>query len=212
MRPLKAIFITFILCAASTVQANAQKGFHQGPYISLGAGVMKFDWDVNQRTLVEEGNTREPVFALLHGWNIKDWFGVELLLRYATSQNNGRREHIGGIHVGPAFFPIFGPLVRPARWKFLPFVKAAFIVQIAALPGDTNSSDRRVINTGVGTGFGGGLRVLYNKYLYFGFEGNQEFLRHQNTRQNLSPGGDTLIYAGGWKKQFNLLGTVGVHF
>lgn len=173
---------------------------------------MTFDWDVNQRTRVHEGDEIEPILGLAFGWNMNDWFAPELSFRYTTSSNGGRREHVIGSNIGFLFTPNFKPLLDFVSLRILPFVRPGLTAQVAVLPGDVNAADRRASSKGIGPSIGGGVRFLFNEYLYFGIEVAGDFIYHEGQSQNLTPGGITTIYLGGWKKQLESLATVGVHF
>lgn len=210
------LLVVYFLCLVpftpSTAQAKPRKGFYEGPYLGLTGGVMRFDWDVNQRTLTQEGAKTEPIIGILFGWNVFDWLAPDMTLRYTTSKNEKRREHIGGANVGLAFTLLATPLLNFQKWSILPFVKPGIAVQFAALPGDSLSDTDRVTSSGIGPSIGGGVRFLFNKYFYFGFEYHQQFLNQGKSIQNLTPGGSTLIYNGGWKTQHETFAFVGMHY
>ena len=204
-----------MLAFCLSLEAKAKpirRGFYEGPYLTLSGGVLQFDWDINQRTKVEEGHSFEPLLVLGFGWNINDWIAPEMQLRYSTNFNGGRREHIAAINLGGAFTWIAKPLTDFRLWHILPFIKPSFTVQVSSLPGDPLAADHRVTIVGVGPNIGGGIRFLFKDYLYLGIEVQDELLQQSNKSQTLNPGGSNLIYAGGWKQQFLALGMVGIHF
>lgn len=151
------------------------------------------------------------MFHLGFGWNLRDWFAPELNIRFTTDKNRGRREYIAGANLGFVFTFLAKPFLNFASLRILPFIKPGFVFQALSLPGDITSSDNQLTNIGLGAAIGGGIRFLYNEYLYFGFEANEDFVLHPNNFQQLS-GGNTLIYSDGLKKQLEILGMVGVHF
>jgi len=191
--------------------ALPRKGFYEGPYLTLSAGLMQFDWDVNQRTQAQEASRYQTTLHLGFGWNLTDFFAPELNMLFATDQNNGRREYITGANFGFNFTLLANPLLNFEKWKILPFIKPSFATQVAILPGDPQSGIAHVASIGVGGGIGGGVRFLFHEYLYLGFEAQEEFILHRSVTQTIG-GTDTLIYNGGWKKQFEGLMMVGVHF
>lgn len=208
---LRKVFVLFFLFPA-LVHASPREGFYKGPYLTLLGGAMQLDWDINQRTQFEEARGVEPVAGLGFGWNIWDWFAPELLLRYTTTRNGGRREHIGGANVGACFTWVAPFLNKSDKWYILPFLKPGAGMQLAQLPGDPDANDNHVLIKGLGPSIGGGVRVLFNKYLYLGIEAHEELLFHESKRQQLTAGGTALIYNGGWKRQFEGLLMVGVHY
>lgn len=205
------ILALFFLSLPNFLQARPREGFHTGPFLLLEGGILNLDWDVNQRTKVEEGKKIEPVFALNSGWHVVDWLAPELKIRYTTSRNGTRREHIGGVQLGVSVTPLFEKLLG-TEWLLLPFARPALALQFAGLPGDPNAVDKAIFTKGVGPAFGFGLRVLYHEYLYFGLELEEEFLFHEAQAQLLNDGTSAEIYRGGWKLQFSTFATVGVHY
>lgn len=206
-----AIFLLTLLIAGPAL-ATPREGFYKGPYLTLLGGAMQLDWDINQRTQLEEARGVEPVAVLGFGWNIWDWFAPELLLHYTTTSNGGRREHIGGANVGACFTWVAPFLNKSEKWYVLPFIRPGAGMQLAQLPGDPDANDDRVMIKGLGPSIGAGVRVLFNKYLYLGIEAHEEFLFNESKRQQLTAGGTALIYNGGWKRQFKGLLMVGVHY
>ncbi len=213
--PFRYAIILGIFLALLTTPAFAKlprKGFMKGPYITLTGGVMQFDWDKNSRTGVEEGAPWEPMMGLGFGWNLNDWLAPELLIRYTTDDNQGRREYIAGANFGFVFSWLAKPLLDFEKWRVLPFIKPGFGLQVAVLPGDPSSADNKVTSIGFGPSVGGGIRFLYNKYLYFGLEAQEEILKQQNVIQTLNTGATLQIYKGGWVSQFETFATIGLHF
>lgn len=202
--------LAFLLFSLASY-ARPPEGFYEGPYLMLAGGIMQFDWDVNQRTNVEEGRQWEPMLHLGFGWNVSDWFAPELNLRFYTDKNSGRREYIAGAHFGPAFTFIINPLLNFTSLRILPFVKPGFTFQAASLPGDPAANDNRVTSLGFGAGLAGGLRFIYNEYFYFGLELQEDIIYHPAKNQLIN-GISTLIYQSGFKYQFEGRAMVGVHF
>lgn len=194
--------------------ANAlpRKGFHEGPFLALAAGITQFDWDVNQRTGVQEGNSYEPAFGLLFGWNVRDGWAPELQLRYATESEAGRREHIAAVNTGIVFTLLLDALTDLGHWQILPFLRPGGVYQLATIPGDPLSSSPRLISQGGGPSIGGGIRVLFKKYLYVGLQAQEEFIWHNSHTQSLPGLGNVLVYKGGMDLQFQAFLTLGVHF
>lgn len=205
------ILTLLLLSLPNFLEASPRKGFHTGPFLLFEAGALQFNWDVNQRTLVEEGKEIEPFFGINFGWNILDWMAPELKIRYSTSRNETRREHIGGVQIGFSFTPLLNSFLGD-QWQTLPFVKPGLALQFAGLPGDPNAPDKTIFTKGLGPSIGTGLRFLYHEYFYFGFEIGEEFIFHEAQGQLLSNGTSQEIYRGGWKPQFNALLTCGVHY
>lgn len=200
-----------LLMSPSAFAKLPRKGFYKGPYITLAGGAMQFDWDKNEQTGIEEGSPWEPTFILGFGWNTTDWFAPELAVRYTTDSNGGRREYIAGGNMGFVFTLLADPLLDFEKWRILPFIKPGFGLQIAIFPGAQNSTQNQLTSIGIGPSISGGVRFLYNKYLYFGLEVQEEFLHQQSASQQVS-GVDTQIYKGGWVSQFESILMVGVHF
>ena len=191
--------------------ARPLKGFYEGPYLTLSAGLMQFNWDVNQRTGMQEANNWQTMLHLGFGWNLSDWFAPELQMRFGTDSNWSRREYISGANLGFNFILLADPLLNFKKWRILPFIKPGFVFQPLFLPGDPSVSNTNLRMIGYGGSAGGGVRFLFHEYLYLGVEVEEDFVNHTNKFQVLS-GNDTLIYPGGWKKQFEALTMVGVHF
>ncbi|MDP2600173.1 MAG: hypothetical protein Q8P84_05495 [Deltaproteobacteria bacterium] len=210
-----SLFSVFLLsslfCPQSAFAKLPRKGFYKGPYIMLAGGAMEFNWDKNETTGVEEGAPWELLLGLIFGWNLNDWIAPEILLRFTTDKNEGRREYIAGANLGFVFTLLADPLLDFEKWRVLPFIKPGFGLQAAVLPGAANSTQNRLTSFGVGPSVGGGVRFLFKKYLYFGVEVQEEFLRQTSLHQDVN-GANTLIYKGGWVNQFETYLTAGVHF
>ncbi|MBI4125035.1 MAG: hypothetical protein HY609_05020 [Deltaproteobacteria bacterium] len=205
------VLLLIVFSITLPTPVSSLEGFYEGPYLTFSGGIMQFDWDVNQNTGVEEGRTWEPILHLGFGWNVTDWLAPELNLHFYTDSNGGRREYIAGAHFGPALTLLIDPFLNFKSLRILPFVKPGFTFQAASLPGDPSANDNRLTNIGYGGGLAGGLRFLYNEYLYFGFEVQEDFIYHAAKNQ-LIGGAATLIYNGGFKRQFEGRAMVGVHF
>lgn len=213
-RFLKLILIFFaslFTLHASPSNAHARRGFYQGPFITLSAGLMQFDWDVNQRTQNEEANRWQTMLHLGFGWNLTDVVAPELNMRFGTDQNGGQREYIASGNLGLNITFLANPFLQFEKLKILPFIKPGFITQIALLPGDPLADDNFVTSIGVGSGIGGGFRFLFKEYFYFGLEVEQDWIWHPTKMQTVN-GASTLIYQGGFKNQLEGLAMVGVHF
>ena len=212
-RFLIILFLTFSFFIFNFKFAHTRplKGFYEGPYLTLSTGLMRFNWDVNQRTGMEEGSPWQTMLHLGFGWNLSDWFAPELQMRFGTDSNGSRREYISGANFGFNFILLTNPLLNFEKWRILPFIKPAFGFQTLFLPGDVSSPNTNLRMLGLGGSAGGGVRFLFHEYLYLGVEVEENFIHHKNKFQMLA-GGETLIYPGGWKKQFEALTMVGVHF
>ena len=203
--------ISFFLFAKTTRAERPGEGFYEGPYITIHGGIMQFDWDVNQRTLLKLGNDWIPVFHLGFGWNLNDWLAPEFQVRFISVSNGGGREHITGGDFGPALTLLWDPLLDFQSLRILPFIRPAVAFQIAFLPPDPLATDTHVLTVGVGGSISTGVRFLYNEYLYFGFEMKENFLHHDSVTEPIASI-PTLIYGNGWKKQLEALTMIGVHF
>ena len=206
----------FLLLPGTLWAKRPNKGFHTGPYLLMNGGFMQYDWDVNQRTLVQEGDKIEPIIGFTFGWHLLDWLGTELQTRYSTSDNNNRREHVANINMGLSYtFLGWEKLLDLKRWRILPFVKGSFCLNASSLPGDIQANDERVSIFGIGPGVGGGIHIKY-KYLYFGMEAQEDFIHYPSKSQEIFIGGTSAgtqeIYRGGVQKQFSVLGVFGVHY
>ena len=195
-----------------TASALPRKGFQEGPFLTLAAGVTQFDWDINQRLRVQEGESFEPTFGLGFGWNVQDWWAPEMQFRYATDSNNGRREHIVAVNTGVVFSWVTEALTDVGKWHIFPFVRPGIGYQLATLPGDPLSGVSRLLSHGIGPSIAGGVRFIYKTYLYLGIQVQEDFLWHDSHHQVLPGLGNTLIYDGGLGKQFEVFTLVGVHY
>lgn len=216
MRRRSKFLLPYALCSilyALPLHADPpDKGFYNGPYITFSGGAARINWDINQRINMQEGRSIQPFFHLGFGWNILDWFAPELNIRFGTDKNGGRREYFAGANLGFNFILLAKPLLNFESLRILPFLKPGFVFQGASLPGDTTANDNRLTMLGFGGGMGGGVRFLYNEYLYFGVEMEQDWILYEDKNQLLTSGATTLIYPGGWKRQMEGIVMVGVHF
>ena len=205
------ILSLLLLSLPNFLAANPHTGFHTGPFLLFDAGILQFDWDVNQNTKVEEGREYEPTFGVNFGWNIFDWVAPELRVRYMTSRNARRREHVGAVQIGVGITPLFNRLLGE-NWQVLTFIKPGLSLQFSGLPGDPKALDSMIFTKGIGPFLGFGLRFQYHEYLYFGLEMQQEFHFQEAQAQLLQNGNSLEIYRGGWKSQMNIFTTIGVHY
>ena len=177
----------------------------------LAGGAMEFDWDKNETTGIEEGSPWGLMLGLVFGWNVYDWLAPEVLFRFSTDKNDGRREYMAGANLGFVFTWLADPLLDFENWRILPFIKPGVGLQAAVLPGAANSTQNRLTSFGIGPSIGGGVRFLFKKYFYFGLEVQEEFLHQRSVYQAVN-GARTRIYQRGWVGQFETYLTAGVHF
>jgi len=215
---VRIIIIVFLVAFFSfNSWARPLKGFNRGPYLLAQGGVMQADFDYNQYSGIKIGHDYEPLVGIVFGWNIWDSFSTELEGRYSTDKRTGQtREHLISANVNAKYFFILDELTDFATLRIMPVVKGGFSFRIAVLPGDPNTTDRVVTGFGWGPSLGGGITFLWKKYLSFGVEAQEDFLFFDDTKQNLTVGGaslpNTVIYKGGFKPLFSVVGYVGVHF
>lgn len=192
------------------LSARARKNFLAGPTIGFYGSAQRVNWDVNQRTGLAEGRSLEPMVGLGFGWNLSDTFAPELLVRYTSNANNGRRQYFVAANMGLAAIFLANP--NSDAFHILPFIKPGVGVWVSSLPGDTLAVDNRLSMKGIGPSIGGGVRFLFKKYLYFGLEAGEEWIYMEDKYQTLRAGGTQLTYRGGFKQMFSGLLMMGVHF
>lgn len=206
-----------IVLIAAAAQAKPHKGFHTGPYLCLTGGITHNDFDRNQRTNEKLGTIIEPIVGFVFGWNMMDWFSMELEGRYSTSEKRGRREQVAGANISAKFFLVTDALTNFKTLRILPFAKAGLSMNVAALPGDEQATvDDTRTSFGYGPSVGTGVMFLFKKYVYLGLNAQGDFLFFNDIHQDITVGGVTtsnvLIYKGGFIPSFVLTGIVGVHF
>ncbi len=201
------LIFVFVLLPLSAF-AKPRPGFHEGPYLLASGGVLQYDWDQNQLVGIQQGNTFEPTVGFQFGWDLIDWFGLEVKTRYSTNSNQERREHIVTNNLGFTLTLLTAPLLDFKEWRFLPFVRPSLAIAIANLPADPAGNPNRVSTLAVGPSIAGGIHAMY-KYLYCGLELQEDFIP-QPTKIQKSTG--NIIYRGGWKDQFGAMVVVGVHY
>lgn len=201
-----------VLFISSQAFARPQKGFHTGPYLALQAGAMQIDFDKNVASDTKVGSDFEPTAGIVFGWNVWDNFAPELQARYTTNYNGGRREHVADAGIYGKWTPIIDSLTDFESLRILPFAKAGISVCIAVLPSDINSSGGNVTMHGVGPALGAGLMFLVKKYIYFGFDVQEELLNFNTITQTVSGVPNTTVYKGGFEPQFSAVGVIGVHY
>jgi hypothetical protein len=209
MKYLTALFSVFILIA--NVEASPPKGFLKGPYFMLQGGIFDFTADNNARTGAKVGKNYEPIVGFNFGWNLYDSIASELQVRYTTNKNNGNREHVVKANFNFVYSFIMDKFANRESTRFIPFLQGGPMLLLAAVPGDPASSDKILSLWGPGVGIGGGLRVLYKRYIYFGLLAQSDFVILPDRNQNIS-GVNTKIIGGGPDAQFGVTGTIGVHF
>lgn len=211
------ICMLMLSLAAATADARPKKGFNTGPYLAFEFGISHNNFDINQRIDQKVGTMFEPTIGFLFGWNLYDWFAMELSGRYSTSEKDDRREHVAQIHLNSKFFLITDALTDFKTLRILPFGQVGAAINVAVLPGDvTATTDNQPKSFAYGPSVGAGVMFLFKKYVYLGLKAQGDFLFYDEIRQELSSGGvttpDVLIYKGGFIPQFSAMGIFGVHF
>lgn len=207
----KVICLILLFFAISSTSFAAPKGFHEGPYFMLNAGLINYTVDNNARTGKKVGRDIEPAFGFNFGWNITDAIAPELLVRYATNKNDGNREHVINTHLNVVYSFLINSLIKHEKFRVMPIVKAGLVAQLAALPGDPLSNDDKVAVWGIGPSFTLGVRAMITRYVYCGINGESNFIRLPAKYQGIS-GIKAKILSGGWDLQLGLVGEFGVHF
>lgn len=216
VRKILIASLAVMLLLSSTSYGRPLQGFNEGPFLYPLFGVIQADFDRDQYDNSKIGRDFEPVFGLIFGWNITDWISAELLGRYGTNINSGRREHIAGGDIHSRYFLILDSFTNFKSLKIMPTIKGGLAFRIASLPGNTNSSDSAITTFGWGPSTGVGINFLIKKYISFGLEVQEDFLFFDETRQSITVNGNefsnVLIYPGGFKPQFNAVFFIGVHY
>ncbi len=207
-----AFLATLSLLIALPSQARPRKGFHSGPYLALEVGISQEDFDRDQVTGQNVGRDWESAFGFIFGWNIWDSFSAELQGRYTTNLNKGRRAHLANANFYGKYTFISNTLTDFERFRILPFVKGGLAVKVEALPGTPGATHNTAIRTALGPAIGGGLSFLWNKYLYFGIDAQEEFLFFGSIHQTVGATPDLLVYRGGFHPSFCAMGMIGVHY
>lgn len=206
------VICTLIGTVSSNAFARPRKGFHSGPYLTLEAGIMQADFDYDEVEASGVGRRFEPSFGFLFGWNIWDFFSAELQCRYTTNLDKGRREHIVGTNLYGKYTFIADPLTDFESLRILPFVKGGVSTVVLALPGATGSSKNTVASFGIGPSAGAGVAFIWQKYLYFGIDIQEDMLFFDDIRQTVNDVPATLVYKGGFHPSFGAMVILGVHY
>lgn len=209
---ISAIIIILVVTLGASAHARPLKGFHTGPYLAFELGALQADFDHDESANADIGRPYEMSFGFLFGWNIKDSFSAELAGLYATSQNNGAREHLAGANMYGKYTFILNGLTDFKTFKVLPYVKGGVGTLIAALPGTAGSSKKYVTQFGIGPSVAGGCAFMLYKYFYFGFDVRGDFFAFDEIDQTVNGVPDTLVYKGGLKPIFGTKIFLGVHY
>ncbi len=213
---IATLSFAFIVSATGTAWARPLKGFNEGPYLYLEGALTQVSYDKDEQTGTKAGHDFEPAIGLTFGWNIWDYFSAELEGLYSTNSSGGRREHLVSANAYGKYFLILDDLTDFKSLRIMPTFKGGLSFRIASLPGNPNSTDTAVTKFGWGPSFGAGMSFLVAKYLWFGFEVQEDLVFFSDTNQTITVGGTTtpgaLIYKGGFYPQFSALVFVGVHY
>lgn len=208
-------FLAAVIISAHS-WAKPLKGFNVGPYLVLEGGIIQADFDKDEQTGEEAGHKFDPSMGLIFGWNLWDCFSAELEGRYSTAKLHDKREHLVSANAYGRYFVILDMLTDFDSLRIMPTVKGGLSFRVASLPGDPNSSDSAITTFGYGPSFGGGLTFLVKKYLFFGFDVQEDLVFFNDARQDLTINGqafpNTLIYKGGLHPQFSATAFIGVHY
>lgn len=185
-------------------------GWHEGPYLMFGLGMINTDHDVNSVTGEHFGNDYSLCYGLTFGWNITDPLAAEMQIRvvYNTGTFGGVDAHQWGLAtslMARYSFLTNAPLFHAHGVKLLPYAKGGVELYGIAVPGNANES--RVISFGPGGVLGTGLEFLVGDHfvLDLGIEGALVYLLER--KQN-----DVVVVKGGLDPQFNFLFSGGVKF
>ncbi len=196
--------------------ARPLKGFNTGPYLVLEGGVIQATFDRDENTGDEIGHAYDPAVGLIFGWNVWDSFSAEIEGRYSTAKLNDTREHLVSANVYGRYSFILDALTDFDTLRILPTLKGGLSFRVASLPGDPSSSDKAITTFGWGPSFGGGLSFIVKKYIFFGFNVQEDLVFFKDVYQTLNVGGvdvpNVLIYKGGFYPQFSAMAFVGVHY
>lgn len=219
---MKKTFVTFfffVLLHAvhfSTAYARPLNGFHEGPYITLGTGLVQSDFDFDQSSQTTVGADFERLIGLTFGWNITDVASLEIRGSYATNFNTGRREHLIHSNISGKYTFIFDALTKWKTFHILPYLKGGIAGRVGSLPGNVLASDTAVTTQAIGPSLGGGVAMMWHKYFYFGFDVQEDFLFEEGKRQDLDLATPALsrqrVYNSGFTPSFSALVFVGVHY
>jgi hypothetical protein len=210
------VLILFAVCLLSLVlsgsaYAKPPKGFHEGPYVLFGGGLLNFAIDDNVRTNTKVGRDYEPAASFAFGWNVTDWIAPELQVRYATNKAGGEREHIADINLNAVASLIVSALADAKHVQFIPFVQAGPLVQAAIIPKDPGTTDASMRIWSPGFGFGGGMKFIFLRYTYVSLVAQCDIVSVDSQYQEIG-GVRTRVLQGGLDTQPGFNGMIGFHF
>lgn len=225
---MKKIAAVFILVAMFIATSNAiagpkfpEKGWHKGPYLFVMGGMTQAGNDRNVDTNMRFASIFAPAVGLTFGWDIADWIGPMLSLKYGfdtdTVGNNtpnhpvqNAREHIINIELMGRVTFLTGWKNISEKFKILPYVKvggAAHGLYINAA-----ASANKGGSWGYGPGVGAGIEGLIIDKIWVGIDLQENLLFLQSVKKTVGGTPNTEILKGGFYPQFALMGTVGYHF
>lgn len=208
MKKILTVLAMLLVGLSSTVSfATPEKGWHRGTYYLFGLGFLNNDEDTNVLTNRAFGSTNILGYGLTLGWNILDFLGLELDMRYGTERANNQREHAANIDINAKYSFIFDALTRSDLFRFLPFLKLGAGIYGAAVP-DTSAGNDRFGVVGPSMVIGTGMEALFKNWLYVGFDftTNLVWLQQKTNSQGQR------ILNGGFDGQYSVFGRFGVHF
>lgn len=215
------VLFAFIFASSSAWADNStEKGWHKGPYLLLMGGMMQAGNDTNVDTNRRFDGKFAPAVGLTFGWDITDWIGPMLNLKYGFDTDdvgNGTadypiesaREHIINIELVAKGTLLTNWKNISETFKFLPYFKlggAAHGLYVNAPTGNN-----KIGSWGAGIALGGGVDFLFKKHFSFGIDITEDLLWLQSVKKTVS-GSEKEILKGGFTPQFSLMGTVGYHF
>ena len=206
------VVVIVAILTASNAMAKPVKGFLNGPYLTIEAGIVQADNDGDKFDGSKVGADFEPSIGFLFGWNITSKISTELQGRYSTHATSGRRNHIAQAGIYGRWFFINKSLTNFPTLRILPTVKAGMAVRASILPGDAASNDSTVTQLGWGPSIGTGLLFLWKQYFFFGIDVQEDFLNYEEKRQTIGGISHILVYDGGFHPSFSALAIIGVHY
>lgn len=141
-----------------------EPGWHEGPFILLGTGVITTDHDNNLITGERFGADFAQAFVGGFGYNVTDAFGAEMYVRWAhqdgTFDGENHTEWAAAANLDARYAFIRPWCYLGHEMKLIPYLKGGGVLYAIAVRGGTRNEGKA---GGLGTGldFGGGLEFNF---------------------------------------------------
>jgi len=187
-----------------------QPGWHVGPYVTAGIGMITASHDKNLLTGESFDKWFARAYSLKFGTNILDNIGAEAHIRFsmnhATFNNTPKTQWILVGNLSGKYTFCTTNLLLKSNTRMLPYIKTGLMMYGQAVPG-SGALESKTFSYGAGMGLGLGLDIIFPGGFMIDVEVEPAFIYFLSKYS-----GAAKIIDGGINPQINTTISVGYHF